>query len=190
MTLYVGKERVKYQAHKDMLCELLFFQKALQGPFEEASKNEINMPDDNPAALSALIENLYTGHYKYDPNVPVREFQGLSGPEPPSVELAKPLFHLEVLVLADKYEDRRLEREAMYLFADSISVLDTLDKLRLWKAAYATGAISYGYYGSGSKETVKWLKKLYEEHPEAVLPIISDFPGLANDLLYTIVAEH
>lgn len=61
-TVFVGEKRKKICIHKALICqESEFFERALNGQFEEAKANETYFPDDDPMAFELLVYRLYRG---------------------------------------------------------------------------------------------------------------------------------
>lgn len=62
VTLYVGKKRQKIPVHKKLICDRCeYFSKAIGGNFSEAEKGEMYLPEDQPEAVSSLVDYLYRG---------------------------------------------------------------------------------------------------------------------------------
>jgi hypothetical protein len=62
VTLYVGKKRQKIPVHKKLICDRCeYFSKAFSGNFKEAEQGEMYLPEDEPEAVSSLIDYLYRG---------------------------------------------------------------------------------------------------------------------------------
>lgn len=186
VTLYVGEERVEFHAHQDTLCHLPFFQAALLGSFKESSEQAIDMPEDDPSHISALIEFIYTGNYTYtyDPEG-VRLYDGSTSP---IGDLAEGLFHVGVHTTASKYGCEGLVEIATKHFQVVVGELDCINALRLWKTAYSDGLQfpgrikGFGQYRS-REGLVAWVKELFDKHREEMEKTISEFPMLSSDLL-------
>lgn len=59
--LVVGTDRETFSVHKKLLCSISqFFDKALNGSFEEASSNQIDLSEYHPSIVSMFISWLYT----------------------------------------------------------------------------------------------------------------------------------
>ncbi|KAL9620208.1 MAG: hypothetical protein Q9160_005217 [Pyrenula sp. 1 TL-2023] len=68
-TVFVGEKRKKICIHKALICEKSeFFERALNGQFEEAKSNEVYFPDDDPMAFELLVYRLYRGKLPDDAN--------------------------------------------------------------------------------------------------------------------------
>lgn len=186
ITLHVGQEQLQFHVHEDTLSKLPFFRAALQGQFREASEKSITMPDDDPSGVSAMIQFLYVGNYTYayDP----ASVQPPEGSETPVVDLAEGLYHLGVYVVASKYDSSKLSEMAVANFKSVANEIDTINTLRLWKAAYAEDLhlprskqeFAECCCGEG---IVSWVTGLFEEHCEELDETIVDCPQLASDLL-------
>lgn len=187
VTLYVGQERIEFHAYEDTLCQLPFFQLSLrEGHYREASEKALEMPEDDPSKVSALIEFMYTGNYTY--TYDAGSAQLLSGSNAPVGDLTEGLFHVGVYVVASKYECPGLVEMAVKNFEVVLNELDDIKTLRLWKAAYSEGLQLPGYkkdferYRSGAG-LVAWVKGLFDEHREEMDKTMSEHPTLACDLL-------
>lgn len=55
ITLLVGPEKKELKALEGHLCHIKFFEAALRGGFQEATSGTIEMPEDDPAAVSDLL---------------------------------------------------------------------------------------------------------------------------------------
>ncbi|KAH0845579.1 hypothetical protein AYO21_05508 [Fonsecaea monophora] len=57
----VGKEKVKFGVHKEILVsQCSFFDKCLRGGMKEAQENAVTLWDDDPGAFGVLVEWMYT----------------------------------------------------------------------------------------------------------------------------------
>ena len=63
ITLCVGPEQRLFAGHEDILCRSPFFGTACRGQFYDGSSRRINLPDEQPEILSAVLEYLYKGDY-------------------------------------------------------------------------------------------------------------------------------
>ncbi|EPE31717.1 POZ [Glarea lozoyensis ATCC 20868] len=62
VTLYVGPERVKFVAHKELLCEKsLYFEKMFKGDFIEATTESAELPETDVESFDHLLNWVYTG---------------------------------------------------------------------------------------------------------------------------------
>lgn len=186
ITLSVGEDRVQFRAHQDTLCQLPFFKAALLGGFKEASEQAINMPEDDPSHISALIEFMYTGNYTYtyDPDC-VKLYDESTNP---IGDLAEGLFHASIHIMASKYDCPKLVELSTIHFEIVLGELDDINAFRLWKTAYTDG-ISFPGLTKGLKQyrsregLISWVKALYSEHREEMEKTVTEFPMLSSDLL-------
>ncbi|KAK5701413.1 hypothetical protein LTR17_022606 [Elasticomyces elasticus] len=87
--LIIKCEDKEWRVHKLILCsQSSFFAKACEGGFQEASRNVITLKEDNPDAVGAMIQYLYTTDYDAE--------EGSS--TPPMI------LDVNVHVVADKYD--------------------------------------------------------------------------------------
>lgn len=63
VTLAVGPEGRLFAAHEDVLCQSLFFQQAMRTAFDNNDSKRISLPNEEPDAMSAVLEYLYKGDY-------------------------------------------------------------------------------------------------------------------------------
>jgi BTB/POZ domain len=63
ITLCVGPEQRLFAGHEEILCRSPFFETACRGQFYEGQSRRINLPDESPEVLSAVLEFLYKGDY-------------------------------------------------------------------------------------------------------------------------------
>lgn len=186
ITLNVGQERIKFHAYEDSLCKLPFFRAALQGHFKEALEKAIDMPEDDPRKVSALIEFLYTGSYTYTYDIKGVGFR--EGSEDPVGDLTEGLFHTAVYAIASKYDCSKLVNMALKNFGAVLDELDDIDSLHLWKAAYAEGMrisdVKPDFnLDSYDKKVVTWVNSLFKKYRGEMVTTISEYPELACDLL-------
>ncbi|KAL0632200.1 hypothetical protein Q9L58_008910 [Maublancomyces gigas] len=181
-TLYAGQDRIELHVHEDTLCKLSSLQAALEESFQVSMKNCIEMPEDDPRMVSALIEYLYTGNYTY-PYPSTSENLGS-----PIATLTEGQYHVCIFEIASKYDCQGLAAMAMGNFKTVLPDLDSIDTLRLWKAAYGEGPglqtlrNSFNNLHSG-KPLASWVKELFKNHREELNRTIKEFPELASDLL-------
>jgi len=59
----VGPDRTPFTVHADILCNRSpFFQRALNGAFEESKTKVISMPDDDPNSFTEFLNWCYRDH--------------------------------------------------------------------------------------------------------------------------------
>jgi hypothetical protein len=60
--IYVGPEKKRYVVHNHLLkSRSEYFDKALNGPFNEAKENSIYLEKDGPATVGLLVAFMYRG---------------------------------------------------------------------------------------------------------------------------------
>jgi hypothetical protein len=65
--VFVGPDRVVFDVHRVMVCELSpFFNKAINGPFREAEKKEVELPDDEPHIFTGVMNWIYRKTFNPD----------------------------------------------------------------------------------------------------------------------------
>lgn len=180
--LDVGPSPTTFYVPAATLCLLPFFHAAINGGFKEAALCAISMPEDNVAAISALIEFLTTGTYSYafrtDPkvveNLPCRADEAL--------------FHVGVGVVADKYDCQNLATAAKRNFREVAKEIVGPDILRVWVAAYGAGMKAQGNWGvndmgAADEKVVKQIKGMLESDDKEVDRAVREIPELGMDLL-------
>ena len=61
----VGTEKTRFYVHNKFLCNAsTFFEAALEGGFEEAESQRIELPEDKPEIVELFLEWLYTKEYR------------------------------------------------------------------------------------------------------------------------------
>lgn len=188
VTLVIGPDSVAFHVSQMLLCTLPFFRAALQGEFLEAVEQRIEMPEDDPQHVSAMIEFLYTGGYTYAH--PSR--QGVDSGTPPA-DLAEGSFHVGVYATAFKYDCQDLVKASLLSFIIVLRKLKSIDVIRLWKVAYDKELLlskveedpSLAEFRAG---LVGLLKELYVTHREEIYSTAVDHPDLVTDLLRLIVS--
>lgn len=186
-TLRVGKKQIEFHAYEDILCRLPFFRAALKGKFKEATEKVIDMPEDEPEIISALVEFLYTGVYTYTYQPRETAFSE-DASNTPIRDLTQGLFHVDVYATASKYDCPLLVEGAVRNFTAVLKELKGIDIVRLWKAAYAKGLYLSEW---GTDEVLREFKDglgklvtvLYSTHREEMEGTMSEFPALGCDLL-------
>lgn len=188
ITLILGPDVVEFHVSQILLCTLPFFRAALLGDFREAAAQRIEMPEDEPQHVSALIEFLYTGGYTYAYS---------SSPEADSdahpADLAEGTFHVGVYATAFKYDCQELVKESLTSFIGVLRQLKDLDVIRLWKAAYDKGLVLSTVDENPRllefrQGLVGLLKDLYATQREEMDKTSADHPDLINDLLRLVVS--
>lgn len=190
VTLRIGTEKTEFRVTEDILCQLPFFQAALQGGFKEASEKLITMPEDEPETVSALIEFLYTGGYTYAFRPQdTGDIDGASGD--PGGDVTQGAFHAAVYAVASKYDSQGLATAAVENFNYVLKQLNGRDVIELWMAGYAKGLHLSQFETDGDHCTfIAGLGKVvgdsYRTHREEMDNMVSDYPAFATDLLRII----
>lgn len=63
ITICVGPDQRLFAGHEEVLCRSPYFEAACKGQFFENNARRINLPDEQPEILSAVLEYLYKGDY-------------------------------------------------------------------------------------------------------------------------------
>lgn len=187
VSLYTGQDRIELHAHEDTLCTLPFFRAALKKyGFQESLTKSIEMPEDKPIMVSALIEYLYTGNYTYVYDSAKAELQKETGM--PIRDLTEGQYHVGVFVIASKYDSQGLAEMTVGNFEAVLPELGCVDKLRLWRTAYCEGTDLKRWRKSlerchSSEGLVTWVQELFEKYRDEIDQVIAESPELASDLL-------
>lgn len=191
VTLYVGEIRIRYRVYEDTLCQLPFFRAALQGQFKEALDKTINMPEDDPEAVAALIQWLYTEKYAYGSNRLQKSTMILRAvPKEPSENLLEALFHLEVCVVASKYDCTTLLTEANIRYYKKQEELDDIDTFRICTAFITSDLAGFSLLKPSpipmalyTQNIRKWVDRLFQGHHAEVCETLNKFPRLGINIL-------
>lgn len=187
ITLSAGPDGTKLYANEDTLARLPFFAAALQGGFKESFDKIINMPQDKPHAVAAMIEFLYTGSYSY-------AYIPTTGDTTGNVSLAtlaEGRFHIAVCSTASKYGCVVLRDGALKAFKAVLGDTSDLERLRLWQAVYSDeldlpelkdDPQMLGTF-SGQEELRRWIGALFSEYRDEMDTAMLDDQYLARDLL-------
>ncbi|KAL8953811.1 MAG: hypothetical protein Q9222_000320 [Ikaeria aurantiellina] len=62
-TLIVGSEEKAFTAHASYLSQWPVFDRICNGNFQESNTGRINLPDEDPHVVRALLQYLYTGNF-------------------------------------------------------------------------------------------------------------------------------
>lgn len=188
--LRIGPDNTEFRAYEDILCRLAFFRAALQGGFKEALEKTIMMPEDEPETIAALIEFLSTGSYTYT-------FKPQESSDPaettgiPVCDVAQGFFHVAVYATASKYDCEKLVEGSIRNFTYVLKQLKGLDVISLWKAAYLKGLYLSQFEADEDLQTFmgrlqRLVADAYRTHRGEMESMVSEYPGLASDLLRLI----
>lgn len=189
--IYAGPNRTEYHASEESLCKLEFFRACLQGKFKEATEKAINMPDDDAAAVAALIEFLYTGRYTYAYTQDGTELRaGSAGAilHIPVTDILQAEFHLAVYSVASKYDFQALGAAAAQNLRVITREADVVRVLQVCEAMYRDGLqisdLGKGETSAGFKgRLTEWVKSLCNEHRVELVTATGKYPDLACDLM-------
>lgn len=189
ITLLIGLKRVEFHVPQILLCTLPFFRAALLGEFKEAAEQKIEMPEDEPHHVSALIEFLYTGNYTYAYSPPAKDDS-----DAPPTDLAEGAFHVGVYATAFKYDCQKLVKASLTYFIGVLKQLTSIDVILLWTAAYDNGLLLSTVSKNDSlyefnQGLAGLLKGLYVTHSEEMDKTCEDHPTLINDMLRLVVSS-
>lgn len=179
VTFSVGHDGIEFHAHEDILRKLPILATAVLSQPERGWSHTITLPDDDPTAVSALLEFLYTGTYTYATS---------TGPATPHGELDEGRYHIDVYVVATKYGCAALAEAAAGNVRAVATELDGVGALRLWRAAYPAGlrlldgSEDLAMYRRG-EGLVLWVKGLFREAEREMEETVVECPMLACDLL-------
>ncbi|KAL8646350.1 MAG: hypothetical protein Q9226_006898, partial [Calogaya cf. arnoldii] len=97
-TLIVGPAGNSFTAHAAYLSQSPVFEKMCNGEFKKGQTSEIELPEDDPEVISALIQYLYSGNF-----VGFGSLGTGQGPKDVGSQLAA------LYVTADKYQLQKLK---------------------------------------------------------------------------------
>lgn len=63
ITICVGPDQRLFAGHEEILNRSPYFQTALKAAFFESGARRVDLPDESPEVLSAILEYLYKGDY-------------------------------------------------------------------------------------------------------------------------------
>jgi hypothetical protein len=67
VNLSVGPNEVPFDAHIELLCALSpFFDKALEGRFDDAETKHIPLPGEDPKLFAEFLSWAYTGYFTFE----------------------------------------------------------------------------------------------------------------------------
>ncbi|KAF4461277.1 Speckle-type POZ [Fusarium albosuccineum] len=127
LTIKCGNKR--HRVHKALVCTRSpFFAKACSGPFKESQTNVIDLVDDDPEAVDAMIFYLYHGHYpKVDPDAPRPQAYANKGwcldwfgEDTIGLQEQYLPLHAKVYALAEKYQIPDLKKLATRNFNSTV----------------------------------------------------------------------
>lgn len=63
ITICVGPDQRLFAGHEEILSRSPYFQTALKAAFFDSGARRVDLPDESPEVLSAVLEYLYKGDY-------------------------------------------------------------------------------------------------------------------------------
>lgn len=108
LVIHVGEGEAKqsFAVHEALICaRSKFFEKAMNGKWQEAENKVVNLPEDDPIAFGLYKQLLYTR--RLPSKLEAREGSIHEGPGKEYVTLSR------LYVLAEKIQDREAKRAAM-----------------------------------------------------------------------------
>lgn len=187
ITLTVGPNHNTIYVPAATLCVLPFFHAAINGRFEEAARRAISLPEDDIAAISALVEFLATGAYTY------AFYRTTEATPMPAYRSNEAVFHVGVYVIADKYGCEGLATAANSNFRKVMNDVMGQDVGRAWIVAYEAGMRVYGNWGASDVDgvdnrVIKQIKKMIECNEKEVERAVKEIPDFGMDLLKIAVS--
>ncbi|TDZ27702.1 Protein roadkill [Colletotrichum spinosum] len=124
MTIRCGGRTFK--THKAIVCsQSSFFDKALNSSFKEGITNEVELPEDDPAAIRHMLEFMYKGDYSRveestagcpDTDTQQKALAATARPRRSGFK------HLHAYLVADKYDVRALRLLALTRFYRAVEL--------------------------------------------------------------------
>ncbi|KAL7272958.1 hypothetical protein RUND412_004210 [Rhizina undulata] len=183
ITLCVGQSQpeVVYKVHEEQLIKIDYFRSLIASySGGDISQVPIRLPEDEPYTMAKLIEYLYTGDYKCTRNLPASHSR--------SKELSEKLVHINVFLLAQKYNVRGLDTLSSHKLW-CVASLQLQESLILWATIYRRTErgcrlrLDGGNY-EGSKEKARlWAKEVTRIYPEEVRRLFQECPDFAFDIV-------
>lgn len=178
----MGPDQTTFYAPAATLCLLPHFNVAINGGFVEASRRAIKLSEDDPTAISALIEFLATGTYSF-------AFHMNTEVAPASPCRAEEvMFHVGVYVAAQKYGCQALATAARRNFRELLKDVKGPKLVRAWIAAYRAGMRVEGNWGASDvnpldETVIKQIKGMIESNNAEVERAVREIPDFGMDLL-------
>lgn len=190
VTLHVGPAGKTFYVHEATLCKLPFFRAALNGGFAEATLRAVTLLEDDPAAVSALVEFLSTGKYTFAFHGPL-----FHAGRPPTIA-NEGSFHIGVYIVADKYDCTALALEAKRNFREVMKEVSGPHLVRAWITAYEAGMSIKGNWGTGDvyggaidARVLLEVKKMLEDDEDEIDRAVREVPNFGKDLLKIAVKK-
>ncbi|KAF8437750.1 hypothetical protein BGX38DRAFT_923521 [Terfezia claveryi] len=187
ITLLAGPTKRRFWAHKDVLCTVPFFRSCLEASFLDTHTNVIELPEDDPDAVGAMVSFLYSE--EYFPRI-MRTHGARALEVLPAGQQHSRSVHIYVHALAEKYAIAGL-RELSFrkIFLIDASDLDFLQFLReVYIVTPPTSKLRYAnrmeeYWVLGLHER---LKEMRAQHPQELNQFLIACPEFTLDLVWSL----
>lgn len=187
ITLLAGSTKRRFWAHKDVLCTVPFFRSCLEASFLDTHTNIIELPEDDPDAVGAMVSFLYSE--EYFPRI--NRTQGTRALETlPTGQHHSRTMHIHVHALAEKYAITALRDLAFRkIFLIDASDLDFLHFLReVYTVTPPTSKLRYAnrmeeYWVLGLHERLKEMRAAF---PLELHHFLLDYPEFTQDLVWSL----
>lgn len=190
VALCVGPAGKTFFVPETTLRELPFFRAAFSGLFAEGGLRALTLLEDDPAAVSALLEFLTTGVYTYTFHADA------TSTLVPAAGHEEGGFHSAVYVVAQKYECAPLAATAMQNLCKVMKDVSGLEVVRVWIAAYEsgvrvleTGVVGDGYIDRLDAKVLRTVKEMLDEDEGEIDRAVREVPDFGKDLLKITVRE-
>lgn len=185
ITLIAGPAKKRFWAHKDVLCNVPFFRQCLDASFLDTHHNVLELPDDDPDAVGAMVSFLYQD--EYTPRI-VRSVTGARSLEPlPSGQPHTRSMHIHVHMLSEKYTIAALRelafRKIFLINAPDEAFLDFLREVYALtpqdsKLRYCNRLEEYWVFGLHEK-----VKEMRASCPGLLDDFLEECPEFTRDLV-------
>jgi len=187
ITLLAGATKRRFWAHKDALCTVPFFRTCLEASFLDTHTNIIELPEDDPDAVGAMVSFLYSEEY-FPRIVRTHGARGLEAL--PAGQHHSRSVHIHVHALAERYAITGLRDLAFRkIFLIDASELDFLFFLQeVYTVTPPTSKLRYAnrmeeYWVLGLHER---LKEMRAQYPQELNHFLTTYPEFTQDLIWSL----